>query len=492
MSKPEKAHQQKKKASQKEDLKVLIKPPKGTRDYTPIQMNIREELMATIRRCFQRHGATQIDTPVFELKEILTSKYGEEGNKLIYDLADQGEGEKLSMRYDLTVPFARYIATNGVKKMKRFQFGKVYRRDQPYMTRGRQREFCQCDFDIAGEYDPMMPDAEVVSILAEVLTDLQVGDFKIRINHRGLLDGVFGAAGVAGDKMTGVFSTIDKLDKQPWNEIRDELIKVRGLSEEVADRLGEYVRLHCPLQGLATLFAEQGIGAVAGTAAAEMELLARYCDALGCSDRVEFDLSLVRGLDYYTGVIFEAVMVVGTTNVGSIAGGGRYDHLVGIFGPNSIPCVGFSVGLERIAIVLEEKLKGRAREAMTEVFVASIDKNQTERRMAWLGRLWRAGINAEMIQRLNPKIKQELRDADEVGCTWALIFGESEVTANEVILKNLRTKTQVRVANDRVVPALVARLMRPEVYATEDPELFATDEEVAAFAQRRHALNVAF
>ena len=133
----------------KDDLKFLIKTPKGTRDYFPKTMNARETAIQTITRCFRRHGTVTIDTPVFELKDILTSKYGEEGGKLIYDLADQGEGEKLSMRYDLTVPFARYLATNGVKKIKRYQIGKVYRRDQPYMTRGRQREFTQCDFDIA-------------------------------------------------------------------------------------------------------------------------------------------------------------------------------------------------------------------------------------------------------------------------------------------------------------------------------------------------------
>ena len=165
----------------KVELKFLVKTPKGTRDYLPKTMNAREVAIETIKKCYKRHGAVTIDTPVFELKDVLTSKYGEEGGKLIYDLADQGEGEKLSMRYDLTVPFARYIATNGIKKIKRYHIGKVYRRDQPYMTRGRQREFCQCDFDIAGEFDPMIPDAEIVCIMNEVLTDLEIGQFKIRV-----------------------------------------------------------------------------------------------------------------------------------------------------------------------------------------------------------------------------------------------------------------------------------------------------------------------
>ncbi|BFU23857.1 histidine--tRNA ligase, putative [Entamoeba histolytica HM-1:IMSS-B] len=483
---------QPKKETKKEQLKFLVKTPKGTRDYFPKTMNARETAIQTITRCFRRHGAVTIDTPVFELKDILTSKYGEEGGKLIYDLADQGEGEKLSMRYDLTVPFARYLATNGVKKIKRYQIGKVYRRDQPYMTRGRQREFCQCDFDIAGEYDPMIPDAEIVSILNEVLTDLEIGTFRIKINHRKLLDAIFVLAGVPREKFPAIFSAVDKLDKVSWEDVEKEMVEVKGLDRAVAQKVGEYVKMHDKPKVMYQKLVDMKLGETAKDAMNDMKLLIEYCDALGCLDNVEFDMSLVRGLDYYTGVIFEAVMVVGNTSVGSIAGGGRYDNLVGIFGANKIPCVGFSVGLERIMIILEEKLSKSSKlyEAQTEVFVASVDKNRLINRLQYLNRLWEVGIYAETLQRVNPKIKQELRDADEIGCRFAVIFGGSELEEKKVVLKNLITQKQLTIDDDKLIPALVYRLTHKDTYLTEDPEMFATEEEVKQFKQVRHQLNV--
>ncbi|VEL15307.1 unnamed protein product, partial [Protopolystoma xenopodis] len=150
-------------------------------------MAVLEDVFTIIRNCFKRHDAVTIDTPVFELKEVLTGKYGED-SKLIYDLQDQG-GELLSLRYDLTVPFARYVAMNKIKNIKRYQIGKVYRRDNPAMTKGRFREFYQCDFDIAGDYGPMLADVECVRVIHEILSDLKIGDFVINVNHRSILDG---------------------------------------------------------------------------------------------------------------------------------------------------------------------------------------------------------------------------------------------------------------------------------------------------------------
>ncbi|CAN0508338.1 unnamed protein product [Ectocarpus sp. 12 AP-2014] len=164
---------------------------KGARDFLPEQMRVREQAFTAIRNVFKRHGAVEIDTPVFELKETLTGKYGED-SKLIYDLADQG-GELLALRYDLTVPFARYLALHGVGNIKRFHMAKVYRRDQPNVQLGRFREFYQCDFDIAGNYGLMVPDAEVLSVACEILSSLPIGNFQIKLNHRRyrrILDGM--------------------------------------------------------------------------------------------------------------------------------------------------------------------------------------------------------------------------------------------------------------------------------------------------------------
>lgn len=207
-------------AKDKEEKKgggFQLKVPKGTKDWEGKDMVIRDKIFGTITDVFKRHGAVTIDTPVFELKEILAGKYGED-SKLIYDLADQG-GELCSLRYDLTVPFARWLAMNSsVQNIKRYHIAKVYRRDQPAMTKGRMREFYQCDFDIAGTYDPMLPDAEILRITTEIFDALGWnGRYTIKINHRKILDGIFAVCGVPTDKIRTISSAVDKLDKVGQN-----------------------------------------------------------------------------------------------------------------------------------------------------------------------------------------------------------------------------------------------------------------------------------
>jgi hypothetical protein len=189
----------------------LPKIPKGTRDFTPLQTSIRKKAFQIITDVFLKHGAVEIDTPVFELKETLTGKYGED-SKLIYDLQDQG-GELLSLRYDLTVPFARYLAIKNISNIKRYHIAKVYRRDNPVMSKGRFREFYQCDFDIAGNYDVMLPDAEVVKVIDEILRNLKIGPFVIKVNNRKLLDAMVELSGAPKQKFKQICSAIDKLDK---------------------------------------------------------------------------------------------------------------------------------------------------------------------------------------------------------------------------------------------------------------------------------------
>jgi histidyl-tRNA synthetase len=337
------------------------KLPKGTRDYTPDQMRIREQVFNAIRRVFKRHGGVEIDTPVFELKEVLTGKYGED-SKLIYDLADQG-GELLSLRYDLTVPFARFLALNaGIGNIKRYHIAKVYRRDQPQLNRGRYREFYQCDFDIAGGYSTMIPDAEVVTIAAEILSDLPIGKFMIKLSHRRLLDAIFDICGVPKEKFRPICSAVDKLDKNTWEEVKAEMVNEKGLSSEVADKIARFVlNQGRPLELWNKLNDSNLFGnhTVAKEAMDELKLLFSYLNAMGTLDHVCFDLSLARGLDYYTGVIYEAVLIDGVAQVGSIAAGGRYDNLVSMFSPSNVqtPCVGVSIGVERVFTIMEMKAK---------------------------------------------------------------------------------------------------------------------------------------
>lgn len=222
-------------------------------------------------------------------------------SKLIYDLADQG-GEICSLRYDLTVPFARWLAMNkDVQNIKRYHIAKVYRRDQPAMTKGRMREFYQCDFDIAGLYDPMVPDAEIITIISEVFDSLGWRDtYTIKLNHRKILDGIFEVCGVSEDKIRTISSAVDKLDKSPWADVRKEMTEEKGLPEDVADRIGEWVVLKGQRDLLEKLASDEKIAAnermMQGIA--DMRLLFDYLENFGVLGRVSFDLSLARGLDY--------------------------------------------------------------------------------------------------------------------------------------------------------------------------------------------------
>lgn len=415
-------------------------------------MVIRDKIFATITDVFKRHGAVTIDTPVFELKEILAGKYGED-SKLIYDLADQG-GEICSLRYDLTVPFARWLAMNrDIQNIKRYHIAKVYRRDQPAMTKGRMREFYQCDFDIAGTYDPMLPDAEIVRIVTEVFEGLGwKGRYTIKLNHRKILDGIFEVCGVPKEKIRTISSAVDKLDKLPWEEVRKEMTEEKGLTEEVADKIGEYVVQKGQKDLLKRLQADPTLTTNPSMKAGleEMVLLFNYLEAFDSLANVSFDLSLARGLDYYTGVIFEIVTEgsapLATTStvaaappkpykksssakagadfdedrssdpsvgVGSIAAGGRYDNLVGMFsGKTQIPCVGISFGVDRIfsitkARMAAESSAARVRNNEVDVYVMAFGgKGFTgllKERMAVCTQLWDAGVKVcHIIPTLSP------------------------------------------------------------------------------------------
>ncbi|XP_014309303.1 histidine--tRNA ligase, cytoplasmic isoform X2 [Myotis lucifugus] len=388
--------------------KFVLKTPKGTRDYNPRQMAVREKVFDIIISCFKRHGAEVIDTPVFELKETLTGKYGED-SKLIYDLKDQG-GELLSLRYDLTVPFARYLAMNKLTNIKRYHIAKVYRRDNPAMTRGRYREFYQCDFDIAGQFDPMIPDAECLKIMCEILNSLQIGDFLVKVNDRRILDGMFAICGVPDSKFRTICSSVDKLDKVPWEEVKNEMVGEKGLAPEVADRIGDYVQQHGGVSLVEQLLQDpklsQNKQALEGLG--DLKLLFEYLTLFGIADKISFDLSLARGLDYYTGVIYEAVLLQAAAQageeplgVGSVAAGGRYDGLVGMFDPKGrkVPCVGLSIGVERIFSIVEQRLEAleeKVRTTETQVLVASAQKKLLEERLKLVSELWDAGIKVDV------------------------------------------------------------------------------------------------
>lgn len=462
------------KKSKKNESQFLLKTPKGTKDWSDKDMVLREEVFGTLGALFKRHGGVTIDTPVFELREILTGKYGED-SKLIYNLEDQG-GELTSLRYDLTVPFARFVACNSISSIKRFHIAKVYRRDQPAMTKGRMREFYQCDFDIAGSYEQMIPDSEILAITCEGLTALGINDFKIKLNHRKVLDGIFQACGVKDEDVRKISSAVDKLDKLPWAAVRKEMTVDKGQPEEVADRIGEFVKVSGSIRETLEFLQAAPLlqeNASAQQGIAEMAQLAEYVDALGILHHLSFDLSLARGLDYYTGLIYEAVTAASAppsnaeelkaraakdskdkdvedaseyVGVGSIAAGGRYDNLVGMFSNGkSIPCVGISFGVERIFSIIKARA-AKQWDALspthTDVYVMAFGGGDgwtgfLKERMSVTKQLWGAGINAEYLYKAKANPRKQFDAAEKAGAKLAVILGKEEFPAGKIRVKVL-------------------------------------------------------
>ncbi|RYP65309.1 hypothetical protein DL771_008378 [Monosporascus sp. 5C6A] len=441
--------------------KFELKTPKGTKDWQGKDMVIRDKIFNTITQVFKRHGGVTIDTPVFELKEILAGKYGED-SKLIYDLADQG-GELCSLRYDLTVPFARWLAMNrDIQNIKRYHIAKVYRRDQPAMTKGRMREFYQCDFDIAGNYDAMLPDAEIIRIITEVFDEL-------------------GWKGTYTVKLT-ISSAVDKLDKLPWSNVRKEMTEEKGLDAEVADKIGEWVVLKGQKDLLEKLRSDEKLAANPSMKQGmdDLELMFSYLEAFNALDVVSFDLSLARGLDYYTGVIYEVVTegsAPSTTpaaqevvpapskknnfssdpdedrssdpsvGVGSVAAGGRYDNLVGMFsGKTQIPCVGISFGVDRIFSITKarmaadkssELVRGNEVDAFVMAFGGKGFTGLLKERMSVCTTLWEAGVKAEFSYKTKPKLSNQFKAAGANGVPFAIILGEDELAQGKVKIKEM-------------------------------------------------------
>ena len=370
---------------------------------------------------------------------------------------------------------------SSVQSIKRYHIAKVYRRDQPAMTKGRMREFYQCDFDIAGSYDAMLPDAEILRITCEIFEALGwKGRYTIKINHRKILDGIFEVCGVPEGKIRTISSAVDKLDKSPWEEVRREMTEEKGLEGDVADRIGEYVVQKGGRSLLDTLRKDEKLQANASANAglADMDLLFTYLESFSVLDRVSLDMSLARGLDYYTGVIYEVVTEGSapqkpqtsnsstaaskpnkkpaededrsndpTIGVGSVAAGGRYDNLVAMFsGKSQIPCVGISFGVDRIFSITKQRLASETSAAPVrtnevDVYIMAFGGKGFDgllpQRMAIAKRLWDAGVKAEFSWKVKPKLPAQFKAAETNGVPFALILGEDELKDGKVRLKEM-------------------------------------------------------
>ena len=435
--------------------------PKGTRDFGPEVMGKRTYILDTIKKVFRRFGFQPLETPSMEKLSVLTGKYGEEGDQLLFKILDSGnflsdtteddyrQGAKAllpkvsgkGLRYDLTVPFARYVVMNQHEitfPFRRFQVQPVWRADRP--QKGRYREFYQCDADVVGT-DSLICEAEIIMMLEEVFSRLQLTDYTIKINDRRLLHGLVEVLGVP-DKETDLLVAIDKLDKIGEEKVLDEL-RQRGFDETAISQLQPIFRVtgsnEEQLSTIADLLADSAVGQEGVAALREVMTLAQ---SLGSTlEHLAFDVTLARGLSYYTGAIFEVKATQGSLS-SSISGGGRYDNLTGAFGLPGVSGVGISFGVDRIYDVLDElELFPDEARTGTEVLFINFDRDIEQKVLPLVSQVRRAGIAAELYPE-PVKLKKQFTYADKKGIPYAVVIGSDELASGQYSLKNLRTGEQ--------------------------------------------------
>jgi len=422
-----------------------IKPRllKGFRDYMPANMLPKQRMLNQIAETFESYGFSPLQTPALEYSECLLGKYGDEGDKLLYRFRDNGDRD-VSMRYDLTVPLARVIGMNGqlTKPFKRYQIAPVWRAEKP--GRGRFREFMQCDIDIVGVAD-LMADAECLAVGCSVLEKLNVGDFVIRINNRKLLTAMLARFGIEeGAHALGVLRTIDKLPKIGEAKVRTLLTTENGLNTNAADGIFEFLALSP--EAVSGWFEGDPIGE---SGAHELNEVLAMAAELGVSDRVEVDLSIARGLDYYTGTIYETFLKA-DESLGSVMSGGRYNGLLSMFGGAETPAVGISIGVDRLFYGLMELGIIEAKSSPSDLLVGVF--SEAERALSYkvATMLRTAGINAEIYPG-SPRMKKQLQYAHRQGIPYVVLVGKSEFERNEVIVKTMETGDQENISLDAII-----------------------------------------
>lgn len=450
--------------------------PKGTRDFSPIEMARRNYIFDTIKRVFRLHGFSQIETPSMENLSTLMGKYGEEGDKLLFkilnsgdylrgvdrSLIDNGDVLKLAaqlcekgLRYDLTVPFARFVVQHRNElqfPFRRFQIQPVWRADRP--QKGRYREFYQCDADIVGS-DSLWNEVELVEIIREVFKRLRI-NVVIKVNNRKILAGIAEVIGEP-DRLIDITVAIDKIDKIGIENVNEELIE-KGLSQQAIDRLQPILSLSGTnderLASLREILAssETGMKGIEEMATVLADSKVEAEANGGVSAEVELDVSLARGLNYYTGTIFEVKAL--DYQIGSITGGGRYDNLTGVFGMPGVSGVGISFGADRIYDVLEGlNLYPADVLESTKVMFANFGENEMAFAQKAASELRRAGI-AAMVYPDAAKMKKQFGYADAMQIPFVAIIGESELAEQKVNLKEMATGRQELLT----VAEVVARL----------------------------------
>ncbi|MBL8850981.1 MAG: histidine--tRNA ligase [Planctomycetaceae bacterium] len=420
-------------------------------------MLAREALVETARQVYRSYGYSPIDTPALEYSEILLGKGGDESDKQLFRFKDQGDRD-VAMRFDLTVPFARFAAEHlneiGVP-FKRYHIGTVWRAEKP--QRGRYREFMQCDFDTIGT-DSAASDIETLFVIHDLIERIGFTKFTVRVNHRQLLNGLLDVIGL-GDKSARVLRALDKLGKVGRDAVAAEMQEAAGATAEQAARVLDFAALNgdpaTVLNGVEALLGgnERGMAGVTLLrdlfAAAERAGLPR--------ERIALDVSIARGLDYYTGTIYETFLG-DLPQIGSICSGGRYDNLAALFTNQPLPGVGASLGLDRLLAAMEELKLLSGEQTPAPVLVVQFDESRVAEYLR-IGRVLRAaGLGTEVFPQARP-LKKQLQYADRKGFRAALIAGEREFAEGVWQVKDLRAQSQQTVAEDALV-ATIAALVR--------------------------------
>jgi histidyl-tRNA synthetase len=455
-------------------------PARGMRDFLPADVRRRQYVIDVIKDVYERYGFEPLETPAVENIETLLGKYGEEGNQLIFKILKRGEHEKtgeadLALRYDLTVPLARVVAQyqNELPKFfKRYQIQPVWRADRP--ARGRFREFYQCDVDVLGSRS-MVVEAEICSAASDVLTTLGFNDFTIRLNHRSVLTGLLEAAGVARDKHADALIALDKMDKAGPEGVARELNE-RGIVDASAVKLmrffegvsgaeraanlldfdGGETRTAFNADILGRLVEFIGTNETGAKGVDDLRQILQFCKASGVSMRIKLDPTLARGLAYYTGAIMEINV---KDLAGSLGGGGRYDNLVGMFAGHDVPACGFSLGLERIIVVMAEREMFPAQLVSTsaDIMVSVWNSEAMIDSIALANELRRAGLRVDLYPEAD-KVGKQFKYASERGIPFVIVAGEDESARGEVAIKDLRTGEQRSVKREAVADAIRAAL----------------------------------
>ncbi len=430
---------------------------KGTRDLLPDDMRLRERIISSMKSVFTRYGFAPLETPAVEFLEILSGKYGDEADKLLYPLAYKG-GKELALRYDLTVPLARVIAMNPhlPKPFKRYQIQPVWRADNPQLKRGRYREFYQCDVDTVGS-EEILADAEIIALMADVFDELTIGQFLIRINSRKILKGLITGSGFGEDAEQEVCRSIDKLDKEGIGSVEKELIQKGFTQEYVKNIISIMKKRKSGDAGLDSVRASVPASKILEEGISEMSALLSALNDMGVAgSKTEFDFSLARGLDYYTGPIYEVILPE-RPEIGSVAGGGRYDDLVGLFLKESIPATGTSFGLDRIHAVLHDSSSGKVPGTDFDFLVCNFGETLQGDCLRLVRKLRTAGARSEMYFRPD-KMKKQFGYADKKRIPYVVIYGEDEKKTETVTIKNMKTGNHSSIAMRRLDAEVKKRL----------------------------------